>query len=433
MQSIDSVMDPPFYQSPSGNPSFLKLLRRGISDPAATIPARVYKDRALLLSPAGPLVVTHPDAVRTVLLDKGEVFGRNRQLRLLMRRAWGDGLAGVEGAPWEHQRRAASPAFRPQSVEAAASHMALAAEHESQGWESGGAVDLVAGMERIVARIIMSTLLAGLEDADVDQIAADMAPFAQEVTLFGAADVLPLPERLINRLRGLGRTPEEARLRILAKRLAGVGAVAGGRHLPTLLKDAGPVEANMLGFMIAGLGTTALGAAWALYLLARYPHWQERLREEAAAASPGEPLAPLPLARQVAQEALRLYPPAPLLARAVIKRTTLEGHQLWPGQTILIPVYAIHRHRAWWDRPDAFDPDRFDPTRSYHRGAFLPFGAGPRLCIAAGFALTEMAVILSTLVRRFSFTPAGPEPVVSLRIGTFSANGLFAAAEPLRR
>jgi cytochrome P450 len=186
----------------------------------------------------------------------------------------------------------------------------------------------------------------------------------------------------------------------------------------------------MLGFMIAALGTTALGLAWAAYLLARYPEWQDRLREEAKAAGGMAAEEPV-VARQAAQETLRLYPPAPILARAVMKRTSLEGFQLWPGQSVIIPVYAIHRHRALWDQPDAFDPQRFHTSRTYDRAAFLPFGAGPRLCIAASFVLTEMATILSKLVQRFRFTPAGEEPVVSLRIGTYSLNGLHARVERL--
>jgi cytochrome P450 len=423
--------DPPFYRSPPRLPSFLGLVRRGISDAASTIPASVYETRALKLSAVGPLVVTDPESVRAVLLDKGDTFGRNRQLRLLMRRAWGEGLAGVEGPAWEQQRRAASPAFRPQSVHSALPEMAAAAERGSQGWRSGDTVDLVSAMEGIVTEVIMRTVLSGLDDLDVERLAADMRPFAEEVTLVGALDVLPLPDRVINRLRGLGRSPEEARLRAIAARLAQVRTSDNGRHLPTLLRSAGPVEANMLGFMISGLGTTALGAAWAAYLLARYPEWQERLRAEALAAGPGFRADEPSIARQVAQEAMRLYPPAPILARAVVKRTTLEGFRLWPGQTILIPIYAIHRHKSLWERPDAFDPDRFHPSRSYDRGAFLPFGAGPRLCIAATFATAEMAAILSALARRFRFTPAGPEPIVSLRIGTSSPNGLHSAVERL--
>jgi cytochrome P450 len=431
MPASDKAGDPPFYRSPPALPSFPDLLRRGISDPASTIPESIYQSRALKLSRAGPIVVAHPEAVRAVLLDKGDTFGRNRQLRLLMRRAWRDGLAGVEGAAWERQRRAASPAFRPEAVRASLPEMAAAAERGSEAWRSGEAIDLIAAMESIVTDIITSTLLSGLEDLDLDSVVEDMRPFAREVTLVGALDALPLPDRLINRLRGLGRSREEARLRSVAAKLARLAARPDGRHLPTLLRGSGPLEENMLGFMIAGLGTTALGAAWAAWLLARYPHWQEKVREEAM-AEPGGIRADLPsVARQVAQEALRLYPPAPILARAVIGRTTLEGFRLWPGQTILIPVYAIHRHRSLWDRPDSFDPARFAEPCTYDRAAYLPFGAGPRLCIAATFALTEIAAILSTLVRRFRFTPSGPEPLVSLRIGTSSLNGLHAAAERL--
>jgi cytochrome P450 len=187
----------------------------------------------------------------------------------------------------------------------------------------------------------------------------------------------------------------------------------------------------MLGFMIAGLGTTALALAWAIYLLARYPEWQEKVREEARTLGGGLVTDEPSVARQVAQEALRLYPPAPILARAVIRRTTLDGIQLWPGQTIIIPIYATHRHRSSWDRPDSFDPERFNASRTYDRSAFLPFGAGPRLCIAASFALTEITAILSTLVQRFRFSSAGEEPIVSLRIGTYSLNGLHAAVERL--
>lgn len=433
MPGSDTAQDAPFYRSPQHLPSFPTLLRRGISDPASTIPASVYEERALKLSRAGPLVVTHPEAVRTVLLDKGGTFGRNRQLRLLMRRAWGDGLAGVEGPAWERQRSAASPAFRPHAVRAALPEMSAAAERGSERWRSGDTIDLLAAMERIVTDVITSTLLSGLRDLDLDAIARDMGPFAQEVTLFGATDMLPLPEGVINRLRGLGRTPEEARLRKVAARLAQLGAHEDGRHLPTLLRAAGPLEQNMLGFMIAGLGTTALGVAWAAYLLARYPEWQDRIRQETAAEPDAVAAADPSVARQVAQEALRLYPPAPVLARAVIKRTTLEGFRLWPGQTIIVPVYAIHRHRTLWERPDSFDPARFCEGRTYDRGAFLPFGAGPRLCIAAAFALAEMAAILTTLVRRFRFSPIDEEPVVSLRIGTYSLNGLHAIVERLDR
>jgi len=307
---------------------------------------------------------------------------------------------------------------------------AAAARRGSKGWASGEAIDLLPATTRIVADVIMSTLLSGLEDVDLESIAADMRAVTQEVTTFCALDVLPLPDAVINRLRGIGRSDEESRLRTISTKLAQLAAHGPGshRHLPTLLRGIGPLENNMFGFMIAALETTALGAAWGLYLLARYPDWQEEVRKEALAASDEAGHDARPIARFVAQEALRLYPPAPILARAVVRRAELEGCRLWPGQTLLIPVYAIHRHRRLWENPDAFDPGRFAPSRSYDRNAYLPFRAGPRICIAATFALTEIAVILSSLVRTFTFIPADPEPVVSLKVGTYSSNGLHVTA-----
>jgi cytochrome P450 len=118
-----------------------------------------------------------------------------------------------------------------------------------------------------------------------------------------------------------------------------------------------------------------------------------------------------------------------MLVRAAMVPTTLRGHRLRTGQVAIIPVFAIHRHRQLWDRPDVFDPNRFAPGASYDRGAFLPFGAGPRLCIAASFALTEIAVVVAELVKLFRFTPVGDAPVVSLKATTRSVNGLNVMVE----
>lgn len=426
---------PPFYRSPGRAPSFFAALRHVMSDPAATLPAAIYESWALKLpGPRFPLVVARPEAVRDVLLDKGETFGRDRRLRRLMRRAWGEGLAAAEGVSWARQRRAASPAFRPGIVEAAAPAMAQAARNVSAHWRPGEPIELAGQLGRIVTEVVMATLLSGLDDVAFDQVAGDIPRVVREVTTFGVLDAAALPDGVINRLRGLGRSREEARLRALAARLAAARAAPPdpAQDLPALLRGAGPLADNILGFMLAGFETTALGAAWAIYLLALFPEWQEAVRAEAGAVG-GEAAVTgaLPLARQVVQEALRLYPPAPLLVRTTMKRTSIEGFTLWPGQAVLIPIYAIHRHRRLWDRPDQFEPDRFGPSRTYDRSAYLPFGAGPRLCIAASFALTEMSVIISQLVRSFRFAPAGPEPVVSLKVSTHARNGLTVAAEPL--
>jgi len=118
---------------------------------------------------------------------------------------------------------------------------------------------------------------------------------------------------------------------------------------------------------------------------------------------------------RVLREAMRLYPPAPMLARTPRARETIAGHDVAPGEQILMPVFAIHRHRRLWSDPDRFDPDRFLPERAetYRRTQYMPFGAGPRICIGASFALVEAKVLLASLIRAARFGWDGkhmPEP-----------------------
>ena len=171
---------------------------------------------------------------------------------------------------------------------------------------------------------------------------------------------------------------------------------------------------NLLTFILAGHETTALTLAWALYLCAFDPVVQERAAEEARAAlgeraATAADLGALPQTMRIVNEALRLYPSAAFLSRTAQAPDTLCDRQVQPGDTVMLPIYALHRHHLLWDRPDVFDPDRFlAPPDRY---AFLPFGAGPRICIGASFALQEAAIILSTLLARFHFDPIpGREP-----------------------
>ena len=118
-------------------------------------------------------------------------------------------------------------------------------------------------------------------------------------------------------------------------------------------------------------------------------------------------------------EALRLYPPAALLSRTAVRRDALCGREILPGDTVMLPIYALHRHHLLWHDPDRFDPARFADPRAIDRFAYLPFGEGPRVCIGASFALQEAVIILSTLLARFRFSPVAgraPKPVLILTL-----------------
>jgi cytochrome P450 len=178
---------------------------------------------------------------------------------------------------------------------------------------------------------------------------------------------------------------------------------------------------NLLTFFMAGHETTAKALTWTLYLLARAPDWEERiLREvrEVAGDGPlkGEHIDKLVITTQVLKESMRLYPPAPIMSRQATVDTELAGVPIKAGTQVIIPIYAIQRHRRRWRDPDHFEPSRFAPENEaqiprYH---YMPFGAGPRICIGMAFAMIEGIAILASLVRAASFqrTPGNdPEPV----------------------
>jgi cytochrome P450 len=184
---------------------------------------------------------------------------------------------------------------------------------------------------------------------------------------------------------------------------------------------------NLVTFLAAGHETTAKALTWTLYLLARAPQWQERILAEidtvvGAHAVGAEHLERLPVTRAVLKEAMRLYPPAPIMTRLAAQDMTLGPATIKTGTLIVIPIFAVHRHRKLWEDPDRFDPARFAPEREamYARTQFMPFGFGPRTCIGGTFAIMEGTAILATLVRRARFEWDGvhaPEPIsrVTLR------------------
>ncbi|MGA8291439.1 MAG: cytochrome P450, partial [Rhodoplanes sp.] len=153
---------------------------------------------------------------------------------------------------------------------------------------------------------------------------------------------------------------------------------------------------------------TALALTWTFYLLSLHPEIEQRVKGEVAAVTGGGPVRPehieaLGFTNQVIQEAMRLYPPVALIVRAARNDVVLDGEPIRAGSTVYIPVYAVHRHEKLWSDPDRFDPSRFEPeaAKARDRCSYLPFGAGPRICVGQGFAQMEAAAVLATLLRSF--------------------------------
>lgn len=410
-------------------PSIWTMLREGVGNPAAVIPGTILDQQSVQLpGPGAPLVIAAPDLVRDVLGGRSEGFVRDRFMRRLLRRSWGQGLAAAEGENWQRQRRAAVPFFRPQTVKAHLASFAAAADAELDDLPDLSELDLAGLSARIIARIVLGVLVDGEGQVDPGAAARDVPALVRRIGNFSMLDLLPLPERWLDWKAGIGRDPAVRRLDALARQLT-VARKDGAAHndMIELLKGVGPLEDNIRGLFPAAMETTVAGLSWALYVMAQRPEWQDRVAAEGRALNGSVDLSQLVVTRQVVSEVLRLFPPAPLMARSVAADMELSGHALKAGQTVLIAAYAMHRHRQFWEQPDSFDPLRFAPGNAMN-DAYLPFGIGPRMCIAAHFAQAEMAVALARVLARYRLEPAGPQPVVSLRVTTHSVTGLSASA-----
>lgn len=418
----------PSYGFRTKLPNLWDMARHGVSDFARVIPEAILHEPAVQL-PGGPLVVAEPALIREVLNDREQRFTRDRLLRRLLRRAWGGGIAGAEGEEWQRQRRAASPAFRPNAVEQNSPLFAAAAERMVRAWPVGERIELTQQLALIVAEIVFSVLIDAAGEVDTAAVAKDIPTYIRRIAAFSILDMVPLPESWHDKIAGIDGDPSVRRLRVLAKKLAFARKQKDAKNdLLTKLEGIGPVEDNVLGLFPAAMDTTVAGISWTLYTLALRPNWQSRVAEEARSNKDNLSLDKLPVTRRVVQEVLRLYPPGPFSLRSAAADGELGGFRLREGQPVSLSFYAMHRHRTLWESPDEFEPDRFLAGQSAP-SAWMPFGAGPRVCIAAQFALTEITVIVARLLAELEFVPTGPTPSVTLQVTTRSATGLGAIAK----
>jgi cytochrome P450 len=193
---------------------------------------------------------------------------------------------------------------------------------------------------------------------------------------------------------------------------------------------------NMQFFIVAGHETTALAISWALYLLANSPEDQARARAEARTQLKGRvaealDLPAMPFINQVLEESMRLYPPVGLVARHVVARDELCGRVMNPNDILFLPIWALHRHEMWWEKPGLFDPGRFKPGIIRDRYQYLPFGAGPRVCVGANFAMMQANIILSTLIQNFRFSQSQPLPEPVMTMTVRPQPGIFLEVERL--
>jgi cytochrome P450 len=384
-------------------------------------------------------MITDPEALRRVLRDKLDDYPKSDVTKLILGPGIGESLFIAEGQDWLWQRRTAAPVFSHRNVAALAPVMSAAADRASDRIDTGvgRAIDAFEEMVTATFEVISDVTFSGGAGFDRAAVHRALEMYIGQTARVSLLDVIgapawvPRPSRMVSgtALRDMKRVADAAIDRrrstggpdipdLLDLLLAGEDPKSGRRMTTAELRD------NLLTFIIAGHETTALTLAWSLYLCAFDPAVQSAARDQARGvlgdrAATAADVAALPLIRRIVDEALRLYPPAAFLSRTAQARDHLCGRPIQPGDTVILPIYALHRHQALWRDPDRFDPDRFLDPKAIDRFAYLPFGDGPRICIGATFALQEAVIILATLLARFRFAPIpgkAPKPVMILTL-----------------
>jgi cytochrome P450 len=409
-----------------------------------SIPRGAYEDGVVRIRRRGAdtILVCDPELIGEMLVEKAENFERDKVTRRAFAPTIGrNSLFLAEGAEWRWQRRAVAPIFRHDALMSFLPVFTAMAERQAEEWRCaprGEPIDAAAAMTRTTFDIIVETMLGGSANLDADRYSRaikdsfETIPWHIIYAQLSLPEWMPYPHRR-RAARARDFLHQEIRHTVEARR--GTNATPPDL-LDLLLKARDPesgrtmtdeeVMKNLITFITAGHETTSVALTWTLWLLAKDQQTQQRLFDETLAVVGGGTIGPaqvdgLDFCRQVIQEAMRLFPPAPAISRFAKTAVTLGDMQIAAGARVHIPIYALHRNTRLWQNPNAFDPDRFAPdlAKTYSRYAFMPFGGGLRICIGASFAMIEATAILATLIRAFRFHAVSghkPKPVARVTL-----------------
>lgn len=416
-------------------PSQFQMMRATMRNPVEALPEAAFHDRLVerRLARQHIVYVCAPDLVREALVTNSDRLDKGEGLRRAIGPGLGDGLLTAEGAHWRWQRQALAPVFRASGIGTFLPAMTRATRRCVEVLTTeGGIVAIDDIMMRLTGRIIVETMLSAPDAVDADAMARNLGVFLHQTRWSILGDLLGTPEWLPHpgKARGLaaarslrdeamvqiaarrallGTAPEKVPDDLLARLLAAKDPETG-----RVMHDSEIVD-NLLTFLTAGHETTALALAWTFDRLGRHPEILREVQREIDATLPDdaptlEQLDSLVLTRDVLRESMRLTPPAPIIVREVTEAFSLEEVRLEKGTRLIVPIYALHRHRALWEAPEIFDPLRFvtrpgESRPQDDRYAYMPFGAGPRICIGARFAETEALTVLAMILKALTLTP----------------------------
>jgi cytochrome P450 len=447
MTSIDQTAAP-ILAAPrprKGRMSFLEFMRTMRHNLIATYSEEAFERDILVrkLLWRRSFLVNDPAGIKRVLLDNVANYQKTSITRRLLEPGMGKGLITAEGETWRHHRRIMAPAFDHRSIVSYSPIMTEVAEELMAKWHKlpeGTTIDVAEAMMQSTFTIISRTMFSSDSAHIADVVRRGVERYQAEVRPT-IADFLGLPQWLSHRgkVRASARALSEFDIAInrlietriqdrdaspndlLSRLLAERDGEASGRLSIQEVRD------EVITTFIAGHETTAQALTWVWYLLSQHPAEEAKLHAEIKAVLNGrlprhEDLAELTYTRMIIEEAMRLYPPAHTIARTSLADDEICNLRIPKGSTVLISPWVLHRHHQLWERPDAFEPTRFAPERAATRPRFsyLPFGAGPRICLGLAFAMTETMLMLATIAQRYSLRLAPghkvePQGLITLR------------------
>jgi len=416
---------------PKGEP-FLGSLRPFAADILGFVTGvvREYGDLVQIHLPGRiTWILNRPADIEQVLLAQRTNFIKHRFFWRHVTAIFGNGLLTSEGDFWLRQRRLAAPAFHPDRIASYGAVMAELTDRLVSEWKDGETRDVHRDMMRVTMEIVSKTLFDAEVKKDLNEISRSFDLVIREIAKrfrrpIKIADWIPTPGNL-RYMRGV-RMLDGLVARIVAERRANPGD--RGDLLSMLMAarddDGRPMSDRQLRdetitLFLAGHETTAIALSWTLFLLAKNPETEAKLRAELASLPadrlPGAADLPrLPYTEAVVKEGLRLYPPAYVIGRESLKDCELGGYRCPAGTTIYFAPWVLHRDPRFFPDPERFRPERWmesgGSTSKLPKYAYIPFGGGPRICIGERFAMMEGVLVLATLLRRVRLEMAGPDP-----------------------
>jgi cytochrome P450 len=397
--------------------------------------AREHDLAQLRLGFMNTLMVSAPAQAHEVLVTNEASFVKAPGLAVFLKPLLGAGLLTSEGSAHTRQRKLLAPVFAHKRIASYAQTMGERGARFAERVQNGDTFDVAEAMMRLTLEIVGKTLFDAEVGSDADAVGEALTTvmktaLAQLGSLVPLPPFVPSPTNLRNR-RAVARL-DAVMYRVIRERRA--RPVDRGDLLSMLLaaqdEDGGTmtdkqVRDEAMTLFLAGHETTANAMAWTLYLLAKNPEARARVEAEADAlghAPSYDELKQLPYTLAALKEAMRLYPPAYIVARRAVAPVTIGGHAVKKNTIVFINVLGIQRRPDVWAEPEAYRPERFldEKEKQLPRCAYMPFGAGPRICIGNHFALMEGHVLLATIARRLRLdlaggTPVELEPLVTLR------------------